>query len=293
MGDNHTLEIVGISTIKLKMYDDLFRTISGVRHVKDLKKNLLSVRQFDNLGCKIQINNGIMKMIKGALMVLKARKTVANMFVLMGETYHEAEASIVSASPAEENTMMWHQKLGHMSEKGLKILSGQKLLPGLIKVTLPFCEHCVTSKQHRLKFSTSTTNSKCILDLIHSDVWQAPVVSLGGVRYFVSFIDDFSRRCWVYPIRRKADVLAVFKTFKAQMELESEKKIKCLRTDNGGEYTSDEFDNFCQHEGIKNQFTMAYTPQQNGVVERINRALLERTRAMLKAAVNTACYVIN
>jgi hypothetical protein len=154
-----------------------------------------------------------------------------------------------------------------------------------------------------LKFGTSTTKSKCILDLIHSDVWQAPVVSLGGARYFVSFIDDFSRRCWVYPIRRKADVFAVFKTFKARVELESEKKIKCLRTDNGGEYTSDEFDNFCQHEGIKRQFTTAYTPQQNGVAERMNRTLLERTRAMLKAAglgksfwaeaVNTACYVIN
>ena len=154
-------------------------------------------------------------------MVLKARKTVVNMFVLMGETHHEAEASIASASSAEEKTMMWHKTLGHMSEKGLKILSDQKLLPRLIKVTLPICEHCVTSKQHRLKFGTSTTKSKCILDLIHSDVWQAPVISLGGARYFVSFIDDFSRRCWVYPIRRKADVIAVFKTFKALVELES------------------------------------------------------------------------
>jgi transposase InsO family protein len=303
MGDNHAVEIAGIGTIKLKMYDGLIRTITGVRHVKDLKKNLLSVGQFDSLGCKIRTDNGIMKIVKGALVVLKARKTVANMFVLMGETHHGAEASIASASPAEEKTMMWHQKLGHMSEKGLKVLSDQKLLPGLTKVTLPFCEHCVTSKQHRLKFGTSTTKSKCILDLIHSDVWQAPVVSLGGARYFVSFIDDFSRRCWVYPIRRKADVFAVFKTFKARVELESEKKIKCLRTDNGGEYTSDEFDNFCQHEGIKRQFTTAYTPQQNGVAERMNRTLLERTRAMLKTAglgksfwaeaVNTACYVIN
>ena len=196
-----------------------------------------------------------MKIVKGALVVLKARKIVANLFVLMGETYHEAEVSIASASPTEEKTMMWHKKLGHMSEKGLKVLSNQKLLHGLTKATLPFCEHCVTSKQHRLKFGTSTTKSKCILDLIHYDVWQAPVISLGGARYFVSFINDFSRRCWVYPIKRKADVLTVFKTFKARVEPEYEKKIKCLRTDNEGEYTSDEFDNFCQHEGIKRQFT--------------------------------------
>jgi hypothetical protein len=176
MSDNHALEIAGIDTIKLKMYDDLIRTISGMQHVKDLKKNLLSVGQFDSLGCKIRKDNGIMKIIKGALVVLKARKTVVNMFVLMGETHHEAEASIASANPAEEKTMMWHKKLGHMSEKGLKILSDQKLLLRFTKVTLPFCEHCVTSKQHMLKFDTSTTKSKCILDLIHSDVWQAPVV---------------------------------------------------------------------------------------------------------------------
>jgi hypothetical protein len=248
MGNDHALEIAGIGTIKLKMYDGSIHTISGVRYVKGLKKNLLSVGQFDSLGCKIRTNNGIMKIVKEALVVLKARKIVANLIV---ETHHEADASIALASPTKEKTMMWHKKLGHMSKKGLKILSDQKLLLALTKVTLPFYEHYVTSKQHRLKFGTSTTKSKCILDLIHSDVWQAPVISLGGARYFVSFIDDFSRRCWVYLIRRKVDVLAVFKTFKARVELESEKKIKCLMTDNGGEYTSDEFDNFYQYEGIK------------------------------------------
>jgi transposase InsO family protein len=79
-------------------------------------------------------------------------------------------------------------------------------------------------------------------------------------------------------------VIAVFKTFKALVELESGKNIECLRTDNGGEYTSDEFDNICQHECIKRQFTTSNTSQQNRVAERMNRTLLERTRAMLKAA---------
>ena len=91
------------------------------------------------------------------------------------------------ASSAEESTMMCHRKLGHMSERGLKILAEQKLLPGLKKVSLPFCEHCVTSKQHRLKFSSSSARSKAILDLIHSDVWQAPVMSLGGEKYCVFY----------------------------------------------------------------------------------------------------------
>ncbi|GJV88834.1 retrovirus-related pol polyprotein from transposon TNT 1-94 [Tanacetum coccineum] len=140
-------------------------------------------------------------------------------------------------------------------------------------------------------------------ELVHSDVWQAPALSLGGSKYFVSFIDDYSRRCWVYPIKKKSDVFEVFKVYKARVELDSGKKIKCLRTDNGGEYTGDEFETFCRQEGIKRQFTTAYTPQQNGVAERMNRTLLERARAMLATAslgksfwaeaVNTTCYVIN
>jgi len=114
MGNDHALEIVGIGTIKLKMYDGSIRTILEVRHVKGLKKKILSVGQFDNLGCKIRIDNGIMKIIKKVLVVLKARKIAANLFVLMRETHHKVEASIASTSPSEEKTMIWHQKLGHM-----------------------------------------------------------------------------------------------------------------------------------------------------------------------------------
>ncbi|GKG56265.1 gag-pol polyprotein, partial [Tanacetum coccineum] len=74
---------------------------------------------------------------------------------------------------------------------------GRKLLPGLKKVSLPFCEQCVISKHHRLKFKTSNSRSVCVMELVHCDMWQAPVQSLGGAKYFVSFIDDYSRRCWV------------------------------------------------------------------------------------------------
>ena len=95
----------------------------------------------------------------------------------------------------EESTMMWHLKLGHMSEQGLKILSERKLLSGLKSVNLPFCEYYVTSKQHRLKFSKSTAISKCILNLIHSDVSESSDMSMGGAKYLVTFINDYSRRC--------------------------------------------------------------------------------------------------
>ncbi|KAH9667565.1 retrovirus-related pol polyprotein from transposon TNT 1-94-like protein [Citrus sinensis] len=301
MGNDHALEIAGIGTIKIKMFDGTIRTIGEVRHVNGLKKNLLSLGQIDNHGCKTYVENGIMKIVKGALVLMKAEKIGANLFMLKGETLQEADACV--ASNGEESTMMWHLKLSHMSEQGLKILSERKLLPGLKSISLPFCEHCVISKQHRLKFSRSIVRSKCILDLIHSDVWESPDISMGGAKYMVTFIDDYSRRCWVYPIKKKSDVFPVFKEYKARVELESGKKIKCLRTDNGGEYTDGEFLAFCKQEGIQRQFTVAYTPQQNGVAERTNRTLTERIRAVLRTAglpnsfwaeaAKTACYIVN
>lgn len=91
--------------------------------------------------------------------------------------------------------MMWHIKLGHMLEQGLKILSERKLLPSLKSVSLPFCEYCVISKQYKLKFSRSIARSKCIIDFVHSNVWESPDISIGDAKYMVTFIDDYSRRC--------------------------------------------------------------------------------------------------
>ena len=145
------------------------------------------------------------------------------------------------ASNGKESTMMWHLKLGHISEQALKILSERKLLLGLKSVSLPFYEHYVTTKLYRLKFSRSIARSKCILDLIHYDVWESPDIFMGGAKYMVTFIDDYFKRCWVYPIKKKSDAFPVFKEYKVRVELESGKKIKYLRTNNGGEYTDDDF----------------------------------------------------
>ncbi|GJS19553.1 gag-pol polyprotein [Tanacetum coccineum] len=205
--------------------------------VEGLKQNLLSLRQLDDLGCKVEIQNKIMKVIKGALVLMKGEKVAANLCQLKGEIMEEAEASVASHSLSHRVAVSWHQKLGHMSEQGMKILVDRKILPCLTKVSLPFCEYCVISKQHRLKFKASNSRSVYVLELVHSDVWQAPVQSPGGAKYFISFIDDYSRRCWVYPIKKKSDVFEVFKVYKVRVELDSETKIKCLRTDNGGEYS--------------------------------------------------------
>ena len=105
MGDDHALEIVGVGNIKIKMFDGSINTIQEVRHVKGLKKNLLSIGQLDNLGCKTHIEGRILKVVKGALMVMKAEKTIANLNMLLGDTLQKVEASIASTNQ-KETTMM-------------------------------------------------------------------------------------------------------------------------------------------------------------------------------------------
>ena len=107
------------------------------------------------------------------------------------------------------------------------------------------------------------------------------VPSIGRSIYYVSFIDDFGRRTWVYLLRSKAEVFNYFKEFKAMVELQIGKKIKCLRTDNGGEFCSNDFDTFCKDCDIKREKTTLYSPPQNGVAERMNMTLMEKARSML------------
>ncbi|KAK8511542.1 hypothetical protein V6N12_038144 [Hibiscus sabdariffa] len=157
--NDHALEIVGVGTIKLKMYDGTIKIVRDVRHVKGLKKNLLSYGLLDNSASKIETRKGIMKVFHGALVVMKGEKIAANLYMLKGETLQEAEASVASCS--SDSAMLWHQKLGHMSKQGMKVLVEKKLLPGLTKVSLPLCENCITKdKLQREEENDSTVKEK-------------------------------------------------------------------------------------------------------------------------------------
>ncbi|GJW95625.1 hypothetical protein Tco_0175297 [Tanacetum coccineum] len=110
------------------------RTIRDVRHVEGLKKNLLSLGQLDDLGCKVEIQNKIIKIISGAFVLMRGEKVAANLYQLKGEIIEEAEASVASHSLSHRVAVTWYQKLGHMSEQGMKILVERKLLLALTKV---------------------------------------------------------------------------------------------------------------------------------------------------------------
>lgn len=129
------------------------------------------------------------------------------------------------------------------------------------------------------------------------------VESLGGNKYFVTFIDDATRRTWVYMMKHKSEVFGIFQKFHAMVERETDCKLKRLRTDNGGEYTSNEFKAYCSRYGIRHERTEPSTPQHNGVAERMNRTIIEKVRCMLRMSnlpksfwgetVGTAVYLIN
>ena len=96
-----------------------------------------------------------------------------------------------------------------------------------------------------------------MLELVHSDVWgPAKTVSMGGCRFYVTFIDDHTRKVWVYFMKEKSEVLAHFQSFKAMAEKQTGKHVQCLRSHGGGEYFSNEFSNFLKKHGIQRQFTL-------------------------------------
>ena len=173
---------------------------------------------------------------------------------------------------------MWHYRLGHMGDKGLRELSRRGLISDLEDgATGEICEPCQMRKQRRVQFNISTARSAAPLELVHTDVWgPAPVLARNGARYFMTLIDDFSRKLWIYFMREKSEVFTKFKIWRAEVEKEQGRSVKCLSSDNGGEYTSREFQDYCEECGIRRHFSVKETPQQNGVAERMNKTLLEK-----------------
>jgi len=124
----------------------------------------------------------------------------------------------------------------------LQALAKQGLLKGVRTCKLTFCEHCIIKKKTKVKFSTTTHCTKEILDYVHTDIWGPnKTASIEGNHYFVTFINDYSRQCWVYTMKHKGKVLELFVEWKKNIEKRMGRKIKVLRSDNGCEYKSDLF----------------------------------------------------
>ena len=165
----------------------------------------------------------------------------------------------------QDMSQLWHQRYVHLSYKGLRTLQFKKMVHGLPQLAVPtiVCKDCMIGKQQRDPFpKKSIWRASQKLQLIHADLC-GPItpISNSNKRYTICFIDDFSQKSWVYFLFEKSEAFSLFKNFKSLVEKETGTYIKCLRTDRGGEFTSQEFNQFCKENGIKRQLTAAYTPQ--------------------------------
>ncbi|KAK3880875.1 hypothetical protein Pcinc_014673 [Petrolisthes cinctipes] len=214
----------------------------------------------------------------------------------------------VSVSLGDGHSLEALGRYGHLGIDNLKILVRDDLVDGLnfdVNKELEFCEACVKGKSKKSPFPCNKVKpDREPLELIHSDVCgKINEKSLSNGEYFVTFIDDATRYVWVYILKGKHEVFAKFKEWKKCVENQMGRKIKILRTDNGGEYKSNDFEQYLIGEGIRHEYTIPKTPEQNGVSERMNRTLVEQIRAMLidsglphrfwAEALSTACYLKN
>ncbi|GJT61518.1 putative ribonuclease H-like domain-containing protein [Tanacetum coccineum] len=214
----------------------------------------------------------------------------------------------VSCKATSEESMLWHRRLGHVNFKNINKLVKENLVRDL-----PFkrfendqtCVACLKGKQHRASCKTKAFSPITKpLFMLHMDLFGPTFVSsLMHKKYCLVVTDDYSRFSWVFFLTTKDETSEILKNFIKEVENLVDKKVKIIRSDNGTEFKNKVMDEFCREKGIKREYSVARTPQQNGVAERKNRTLIEAARTMLAdsklpttfwaEAVSTACYVHN
>ena len=300
IGNGECITVKGKGTVAIESCSGT-KIITDVLYVPDINQNLLSVGQLLEKGYKVIFEEKMCLIKDASGQDLFKVKMKGKSFSL--DLMKEVQAAVSSSITAIE---LWHKRLGHFNHAALLYTRKHNLVEGLpsLEDHLSSCNACQYGKQFRLPFSQTSWRASQKLQLIHTDLGgPQPELSLKGSRYYIVFIDDFTRMCWIYFLRFKSEVAEVFWRFKAWIENQCGYKIQVVRSDNGKEYTSDQFDFFCQEAGIEHQLTAPYTPQQNGVSERKNRTIMEMARCMMHEkglpkkfwaeAANTAVFLLN
>ncbi|KAK3023701.1 hypothetical protein RJ639_044002 [Escallonia herrerae] len=298
--NRYRCNIVGKEKVEIKLSNRGTLVLKDVRHIPELQKNLISISGLDCECYFVTFGEKQWKVIKGSMVVARGER-VGTIYILSGTHNH----SISLAFTENQRATLWHHRLGHLSESDMRILHSKNVLPGIKNIQLDFFEGCVYRKQKRVSFPRDGKEKKIErLELVHMDVCRPITVKfLEGNFYFISFIDDDSRKTWIYAIRQKSEVYHTFKKWKALVENETENKVKCLKSDNGGEYRNGGFQEHCFNNGIGLIRTVKRIPQENGLVEGMNRTIMERGRCMRihvdlplqfwATAVDTTVYLIN
>jgi hypothetical protein len=251
MGDNSSIKVTDKGRIELTN-----RSLENVLHVPKLFVNLLSVYQMRNYSTR--------KKFIFTPNVMDIYDMQTNSRVATGEVNHRSRLYTISGfiepdfvlllTHADENSRIWHERFGHLNFRYMQQLSKKILFDGLLDIHFSkgVCEGCVLGKHPQEKFDKGKSQrAYAPLNLIHSDLMGPfPHPSISKARFVLIFVDDFSRFTWIYFLRKKYEVFQHLNDFKALVETQSRKKIKFLRTDNGGEYVNHEIHDIFHEVGI-------------------------------------------
>lgn len=302
IANNEKLQVVCKGSIEISTQQGYDITIKEVLCVPSLTTNLLSVSQMIK-------NNNSVTFSDSQCLIHNANNELVAVANLIDGVYKLdlCKTPVTKCLIARDNALLWHRRLGHINTKDLiKMKNGA--VEGVeykdsYEVTKSNCAVCCEGKQSRLPFPTGT-RATMVLEIVHADVCgPMETKSIGLSKYFLLFVDDYSRMSFVYFMKEKNEVYKYFREFKSMVENQKNVNIKILRTDNGGEFCSKEMEGFLKTFGIIHQKTNPYTPEQNGMSERNNRTIIEKARCMLfdaklhknfwAEAVSTAVYLKN
>jgi len=264
-----------------------------VLHVPDLKNNLLSVLFLTrHRAYTVHITDKAMHFMqagKEQFIALISENTTA---FLSGTTQCAPEQVFSALAPTTTlplSLSLWHQRFSHHSWKTVQQMHSQHLVEGMTvqkgDTPDPICEPCLAGKLSAAPFKSTGSRASKPLQLIHSDLHGPFKTSThDGYRYWITFIDDCTKFRVLLLLKRKSDAFGAFKRYKAYAENQLNAKIKALQDDKGGEYMSDEFEQFCIDSGIARRHSVRNRPQQNGAAEIANRIIAEHCTSMLYQA---------
>ncbi|GJY70425.1 retrovirus-related pol polyprotein from transposon TNT 1-94 [Tanacetum coccineum] len=227
---------------------------------------------------------------------------VSDVCVMISEVNLNEINKMNSSAYLIESSNVWHARLGHVNFNSMRRLIKFNSIPNCHIDSKYKCETCVEAKLTRTSFKSVKRTTEP-LDMIHTDICDLKSLpTKGGNKYFITFIDDCTKYCYVYLLKSKDEAIDKFVLYKTEVENQLGKKIKVVRSDRGGEYVAP-FAELCAKHGIRHEFTAPYSPQQNGIAERKNRTLKEMVTAMLISsgmsqdmwgeAILTATYLLN
>ena len=284
--------------------------IDNVSLVEGLKHNLLSVSQLCDRGHQVWFSDGACVVSnKRSNNVVLHGKRKGNVYIADFSSPNADQVTCLFSKASTDENWLWHKKLSHLNFKSMNELVKKDLVRGLPKMEFfkdGLCDACQAGKQRKSSFKTKSISSiDRPLQLLHMDLFgPVNIMSISKKKYCLVIVDDFSRFSWTYFLHSKDEASEIIiNHIKIVNNVNTAFKVTRIRSDNGTEFKNSTMRSFCEDKGIVHEFSAPRTPQQNGVVERKNRTLIEAARTMLDEsklptyfwaeAVNTACYTQN